>query len=400
MNIKPTLDKRRARKDGSYPIIISLRGNNVIRVSTEMYAIPQNWNDSTLFNSKESNYKIKNLKLKEICNQVERYILSLEEITKTDKQIREEVNGIVHKGKKKEKKLFIDYLDAFIETKDKPGTRKVYVTTRNKIQEYDPKCTFETMDKKWLERFEKWMAGSGMKVNGNGINLRNIRAVFNWAIDEEYTTCYPFRKFRIKQETTRKRSLTVEQLRQLRDYPCEEYQQRYIDMFMLMFYLIGINAVDLFTAKPSAIVNGRFEYTRAKTGRLYSIKVEPEAMEIINKYRGKEYLLNIMDEYRNHADFIHRMGNALKKVGELKRVGRGGKKVITPLFPDISSYWSRHTWATIAASLDVPKETIAHALGHAWATSTTTDIYIMFDNRKIDEANRKVIDFVNKDGGY
>ena len=167
-------------------------------------------------------------------------------------------------------------------------------------------------------------------------------------------------------------------------------------MFMLMFYLIGINAVDLFTAKPSAIVNGRFEYTRAKTGRLYSIKVEPEAMEIINRYHGKSYLLNVMDEYTNHADFIHRMGIALRKVGEMKRVGRGGKKVITPLFPEISCYWSRHTWATIAAGLDIPKETIAHALGHAWATSTTTDIYIMFDNRKIDEANRKVIDLVNK----
>ena len=396
MNIKPTLDRRRARKDGSYPIIISLRGNNVIRVSTEMYAVPQNWDDSTLFNSKESNFKIKNLKLKEICNQVERYMLSLEEAPKTDKQIREEVNGIVHKGKKKEKKLFIDYLDAFIETKDKPGTRKVYVTTRNKILQYDPKCTFDSMDKKWLERFDKYMTSDGMSVNGNGINLRNIRAVFNWAIDEEYTTCYPFRKFRIKQEATRKRSLTVEQLRQLRDYPCEEYQRRYRDLFMLMFYLIGVNAVDLFTAKPSALVGDRFEYTRAKTGRLYSIKVEPEALEIINRYRGENFLLNIMDEYINHADFLHRMGNSLKKIGEMKRVGRGGKKVITPLFPDISSYWSRHTWATIAASLDVPKETIAHALGHAWATSTTTDIYIMFDNRKIDEANRKVIDFVNK----
>lgn len=137
-----------------------------------------------------------------------------------------------------------------------------------------------------------------MKVNAYAIHLRNIRAVFNWAIDEEYTSNYPFRKFKIQSEVTRKRSLTVEQLRTLRDYPCEDYQVRYRDMFMLMFYLIGINAADLFLAKPDQVVNGRLEYKRAKTGRLYSVLIQPEAQEIINKYRGKKYLINIMDEYR------------------------------------------------------------------------------------------------------
>ena len=76
----------------------------------------------------------------------------------------------------------------------------------------------------------------------------------------------------------------------------------------------------------------------------------------------------------------------------MKRVGRGGKKVFTPLFPNLTTYWARHTWATIAASLDIPKETIAAALGHGG--NTVTDIYIDFDQRKVDEANRKVIDWV------
>lgn len=46
-----------------------------------------------------------------------------------------------------------------------------------------------------------------------------IRAVFNYAIDEEITTLYPFRKFKIKKEETRKRSLTIEQIRVLKAYP-------------------------------------------------------------------------------------------------------------------------------------------------------------------------------------
>lgn len=56
-------------------------------------------------------------------------------------------------------------------------------------------------------------------------------------------------------------------------------------------------------------------------------------------------------------------------------------------------HYARHSWATIAASLDIPKETIAAALGHGG--NSVTDIYINFDQKKIDEANRKVIDYLN-----
>ena len=64
------------------------------------------------------------------------------------------------------------------------------------------------------------------------------------------------------------------------------------------------------------------------------------------------------------------------------------------MFPGLSSYWARHTWATIAASLDIPKETISAALGHEIG-SPITSIYIRLDQKKVDEANRMVIDYVN-----
>ena len=74
-------------------------------------------------------------------------------------------------------------------------------------------------------------------------------------------------------------------------------------------------------------------------------------------------------------------------------IGKHGKKYREPLYPQLTMYWARHTWATIAASLDIPKETIAAALGHGG--NTVTDIYIDFDQKKVDEANRKVIDHVS-----
>ena len=117
-----------------------------------------------------------------------------------------------------------------------------------------------------------------------------------------------------------------------------------------MFYLIGINAADLFMAKKEQVQNDRLVYKRAKTGTLYSIKIQPEAQLIINRYKGKgEYLLNIMDTYGTYKDFLHRMNWNLQRIGKVERKGRGGKKIIEAAFHDVSSYWSRHTWATIAA---------------------------------------------------
>lgn len=391
---KIILDTRRAKSDGSFPIRIYVRHRNFFLLSTAFFAVPDNFENGE-YNKKENNYRTKNAALRNMLSQVVNEMLMLESQGKlkgmTDKAVKEHLSFLLFGAKKMVKKNFLFYLDEFVSKKDRPGTKTCYTTTRNKIVAFDKDCTFDSMDKKWLERFERSMLESGMKINAYAIHLRNIRAVFNYAIDNEYTTAYPFRKFKIKKEATRKRSLTIEQLRTLRDYVCEPYQVRYRDMFMLMFYLIGINAADLFLAKPSQLVNGRLEYKRAKTGKLYSILVHPEAMEIIDKYRGQDYLLNVMDEYKDYRNFLHRMGISLKEIGAVDRVGLGGRKVREPLFPDISSYWSRHTWATIAASLDIPKETISAALGHEIG-SAVTSIYIDFDQRKVDEANRKVID--------
>ena len=225
------------------------------------------------------------------------------------------------------------------------------------------------------------------------MHFRNIRAAFNGAIDDDLTTCDPFRKFKLpKLEETRKRALTLEQIQMLKRYPCEPWQEEYRDLFMLQFYLIGVNLVDLLTAKPEDIVNGRFEYRRDKTHKLYSIKIEKEAMDIIEKYRGKDYLLSPMERYTNHKNYMQHMNRALQKIGLHYTTSQ--EKKGQALFPDITTYWSRHTWATVASSLDIPMELIGRALGHSWVNKTITSVYIDFDTRKVDDANRMVIDAV------
>lgn len=291
--------------------------------------------------------------------------------------------------------VFVERFRKFGESRRTAGARSVYSQTLRRLEAFDPGLqsrSFEDIDKDYLFRFEYFLATTAKSANARAIHFRNIRAVFNDAIDDGVTSCYPFRKFKIRTQPTAKRSLTVEQLRQLMDYPCEPYQTQYRDLFVLMFYLCGINAVDLFNAPPDAIVNGRLEYVRAKTHKPYSVKVEPEAMEIIDRYRGEKHLLSVLDGRSSYMDYLRRMDRALKDIGPVERHGLGGKKTVSPLFPRLSQYWCRHTWATIAAELDVPKETIAAGLGHGG--NSVTDIYINFNEAKVDAANRRIIDFV------
>lgn len=290
---------------------------------------------------------------------------------------------------------FVKHFKKFIDGKANKGTKGVYKHTLDRIRLFDSdinKKNFEGITLQWLTDFENFCARTASK-NARNIHLRNIRAVFNNAIDYEITTAYPFRRFKIRPEATRKRSMTVEELRKFFRIQTEPYAEIYKDMFCLIFMLIGINSADLWALK-SITRDGRIEYKRAKTGRLYSIKVEPEAMEIIKKYRGVNGLLCIADRWSDSRNFRHQCNKALQKIGQVERKGRGGKKIITAEFEEVTTYFARHSWATIAYNdLQIPKDIIAQALGHS-GSETVTDIYLDKDPKLVDEANRRVLDWV------
>lgn len=231
--------------------------------------------------------------------------------------------------------------------------------------------------------------------------MRNIRTIFNWAIDNDITDRYPFRKFNIKNERRQYLYLSAKELKEFRDISVEPFMEKYRDIFMLGFYLMGINISDLLELPASCIRRGRIQYRRNKTSRLYDIKVEPEAMEIIKKYKGAKHLLSVLDDGTKESSFRRRLNDYIKRIGPitLVRNKRGAliKKEIAPLHPDIVWYTARRSWATIAAELDIPKETIGKALGHSEWDSTTTDLYISFDYKKVDEANRKILDYLKKE---
>lgn len=308
---------------------------------------------------------------------------------------------------------FGTFAEKFIARRGKEKTRQVYEMTLRKMGGYCNvgRLRFADISVGWLRDFEQWL-GTTCSVNTRGIHLRNIRAVMNAAIDEGVVPAdlYPFRRFKIKKEETMKRSLSVGDLRRLRDYPCEGWQRKYVDVFMLSFYLAGINLVDLMGLPPLG-ADGVIRYRRSKTGVLCQLSVPPEARAIIERYRGERHLLWFGERLKPGAegwhDWLHRFNEGLQKVGPsgymyVRRKGQcGGKqrvKVYNALFPELTSYWARHTWATLAAEIDVPDAVIDAALGHR-SPCRMADIYIRRDARKVDEAVRRVIEYVKGGGG-
>lgn len=402
---KMYLDIRSRNANGECPLKITItKHGKTAQYPLGIRLLPSQWDNMKQRVKEHPNKARLNNYIYTRKNQFDNLLLSLvqsgalAQLTAT--QIKNKISFLLSPDNM-DKTLFMYRFREYINRLNAPSTKEKYQNTLKRILQFSPKAetlSFEDITKDWLIDFENFLKPFNPSKNTRNIHLRNIRAVFNDAIDNDITHFYPFRKFKIKPELTPKRSLSVDDLRSLFNYPCEEWQQKYIDIFKLTFLLIGINLIDLCSLEN--IENGYITYNRAKTHRLYNIKVEPEALELIQKYKGKNLLLSFSENVTDYKNITKKVDKELKRIGPVTLIPNPSKskykhkllKQRKGLFPKLSLYWARHSWATTAAELEIPKETIAAALGHGG--NDVTDIYIKFDSRKIDDANRKVIDYV------
>ena len=300
-------------------------------------------------------------------------------------EVRDAIVSFLYPVEKRDNGV-VAVMEEFMGTKDKPNTADKYQQTITHLERGlgsgARRVDFADVTAEWLGEFDRWLSKNGLSVNSRSIHMRNIRAVFNYAVAKDLTDArYPFKSFKIKSQATEPMALTLEQMRMLWGYEPPLKAQRYwLDVWKLMFCLIGINMADLW--RLERIVQGRVSYERAKTGRLYSIKVEPEAKMLIEAHKGRKVLVDLSERYKS----AHRATASLNKM--MKAIAKDLK------LPPITGYTARYTWATLAASIDIPIETISQALGHTYGLAVTLG-YIMPDRRKVDEANRRVLDLVN-----
>lgn len=382
MKISVILDTRARKKDGTFPVKIAVahRGSTAY-IPLDVSVRRDQWRGEKVVLHQNAAYM--NAYILQRYTEAQNALLAIrtEGEAKAYTSAYQLRDAIVRRLQPEEQKpvTFAEWFARFVEKHENPRTREIYTATWKWIERYDTRADtllFEDVTKDWLERFFVFMAGRSPAVNARNIHLRNIRAVFNDAIDNDITTAYPFRRLHIRPEPTAKRNLTPDVLRALFATELPAWKKKYLDVFRLSFYLIGMNMADLLTLTPDNARDGRIVYTRRKTHRQYSVKIEPEAAAIIERYRGSRLLLSWAERCADYRTFAAKTNKAL---GEIHT--------------GLTTYWARHSWATIAASLDIPEDTIALALGHASAHATTS-IYIERSLQKVDEANRRVLDMV------
>ncbi|WP_294471907.1 site-specific integrase [uncultured Bacteroides sp.] len=284
------------------------------------------------------------------------------------------------------------------------GTAHVYRSSLNAIIAYRGKedFFFDEVSPEWLKGFEIYLRGRGCSWNTVSTYLRTFRAVYNRAVDLREAAYVPhlFRSVYTGTRADHKRALGDEDMEKLFsklmqsfDVPPALKQAR--EMFILMFLLRGIPFVDLAYLRKSDLHDNVITYRRRKTGRSLAVTLTPEAAILVKRYMNRNssspYLFPLLksregtqEAYREYQLALRTFNRQLMLLGEL--LGLGDK---------LSSYSARHTWATTAYYCEIHPGIISEAMGHS--SITVTETYLKpFRSKKIDEANRVVIDFVRQ----
>ena len=403
MSNYPYVDMARANADGTFPVYIIVK-NNKGRFFLNTGLTTCSRLDGLAFSRKDKNYRQKTTTLSSFLAGVQKVCLEQQLLDVDNKQLKAAIQRDVFGVQPKvDVQRLYSLVAIFADTK-KDSTRTLYNITARKVKNFDMKATLESVDAAWLERFRKNCIRGGMKINGAAKELRNIRAVFNWARRQGKTNNYPFYDYSILEEETAPNNISADQLRLLRDYKCEPWQKKYVDFFMLSFYLAGINPVDLLTLKADAVKDGHLTFIRQKTNkqgqkkvRTITLPIVDEASAIMKRYKSKNgNLLCFMDGRADYHSFVKKCNEALKKIGTSEivpdKIGRMRKVEYHPILPNITLYTARYTFGSIAANdLDISERTIGMCLGHSWSKNVTSR-YISHDQRKVDTAVQRCVD--------
>ena len=264
---------------------------------------------------------------------------------------------------------FIEKQIACLRAGGRLGTARNYRRTLNSFAGFlnGADIPFSLLDEQLVSRYDDWLRRRRIVRNTVSFYMRVLRAVFNKAVREGIVSqSSPFRNVYTGVDRTRKRAVGEETVIRLRRLNLEHSPSLALarDIFIFSYCARGMAFVDIAFLRKQDIAGGAICYVRRKT----SDYVFP--------------LLNAEDPVRGFSQYQTALGyynRRLKRLAEL-----------LGLEMPLSSYTSRHTWATTARNHNVPLSIISAGMGHA--SEKTTQIYLAsLENSVIDQANRSLI---------
>ncbi|GHV10750.1 transposase [Bacteroidia bacterium] len=304
-------------------------------------------------------------------------------------------------------------------------TAKAYRSAVNKLIEFNgfKDISLEEINSNLMREYELFLRDSGKNLNTVSFYLRNLRSIYNKAIQAHlilpryenpfghvYTGVFP----------TRKRALTKEEICQLSDLDIlstepeekttfynrrkhadiehimrqatDPQMQNALALFMFCFHARGMSFIDAVFLKNNNIKGEEIIYRRKKTGKNMRVKVTRPMRFIINYFepmtRNSPYVFPILDPTLGHERLqyetaLSEQNKQLKKLGKIAGIDKL-----------VSTHVARHSWATIARTEHIPLSVISEALGHR--DEKTTSIYLdSFNTSVIDRVSEQISRIVN-----
>lgn len=311
---------------------------------------------------------------------------------------------------------FIDYCKKYIEKIENSGNAYNFTVALNNLIKFIGRETLSIHEintkfvNDWIDWIKKEPPPKGKKKGTRASSLypQTIRAI-HMAAKKVYNDegagiikipYSPFKYAEIpKYKRSRHRLVTEDDIKAIANLKYKKITQpgtnRYNfsrDIFLISFCLLGINNVDMYNLTDYR--NGRISYNRQKTKSrrddeaFISVKVEPEIVPLIDKYRDKtgERVFNFYKLYSSIDTFTAAVNKGLKMIG--RELG----------IYDLEFYAARHTLATISVNkAGVDKYDMHTALNHVDDKIKITDMYIEKDFGINDKANRTLLDYMKLD---
>ena len=291
--------------------------------------------------------------------------------------------------------MFINYINRLANQLRQNGRQRTSETYRCAAQSFskflggDIAIPYVSAD--LIMRYEQHMHSQSLCHNTSSFYMRRLRAAYNRAVDEGLTQDNrPFRRVYTGVARTIKRAITIDDMHRIRQLEINEPQLELArNYFLFSFYTSGMSFVDMAYLEKKNLSNGLLSYRRVKTGQQISIRWNDSIRHLVERIgqgRGR-YLLPIIK--KENGKERNQMRHVQYKVNQdLKTIGH-----MAGLQSDLTMYVARHTWASIALSLQVPVSIISQGMGHD--SEKTTRIYLkQFDRSLLDRACDEIINAV------
>ncbi|MGB5943269.1 MAG: site-specific integrase [Leeuwenhoekiella sp.] len=380
-----TLDTRRQKKDGTYPIIFRLSHHRkTIPLSTGFSIEEKNWNikSGKVRNGYKGVYSVlrfNNL----LAKKKSEYIDQINELEENGQLTHLSINELkrVLTNQKINQTVF-GFTQELIKDLNKAkrfGNARAYKCALGALKNFQKgrDLRFEEITYRFLTQFENDHLQKGNSLNGLSTYLRTLRAIYNKAINQGIVgqEHYPFRQYKIKSAPTAKRAISKEKIKRIVAMSIEPGSTLFNarNYFLASYLMNGISFIDLAFLKVENIIDGRIKYQRKKTARHYDVKVTDQLNSFLVYYL----------EGKSKDDFIFPIIRRSKLIDQYNDVRRLQKKYNADLKliaqqcdieERLTSYVSRHSMATHLILNDVPINALSKMLGHS--TIQTTQIYI------------------------